>query len=453
MPDLDPGEVAALIPQSQPQPPPETRGVNFPSFGRTTLVVGIVLVAFAGTCLLLSNPSTSGKNAVASSQQLFETNPCDMAPNIPVDMTPTPPTPTAPKTPCPTITTTPPCATIAATPPCATITTAPPCATITTTQKKTTIRTTPALTPATTSPGPTTPATASSATTTATTLGPATTSPGPTTPATTSSATTTATTPGPATTSSAAVAPLAADAPSAINKYDLWGLHDLILASYACVACKDDTNARNEVQKATIDFAKLLPQLHPDETCRGALTTAVALGDGGDAEDAKLMLNAVADASWTCLHKDLTCNSTNWFCNVNDATARRLQDFGVEAGRRLSGPPPPSPGPPGPGPPVPPGPGPPVLPEPGAPHVLVSYKSVPKALSRVSAYTNVPDGLETLNLTLAACAEKNTVWSRACSYWAIMHTFGLRADAKSKGWEFLKSLVPMLAGGALMCEG
>jgi len=174
----------------------------------------------------------------------------------------------------------------------------------------------------------------------------------------------------------------------------------LVLASYACVACEGDADAKQKVQKATIDFAKLLPQLHPDKTCRDALRIASAIGDP------ERMLNAVAEASWECLDPALKCSSTKWFCNVDDATTRRLQDFSVETGRRL-------------------------LP-----------------LADLSSSGNVPEGVAS---KLSACAQTNTVWSRACSYWAIMHTFGLRADGTSKRGEFFMSLAPMLAGGALMC--
>eukprot|EP00929_Paragymnodinium_shiwhaense_P059720 TRINITY_DN29895_c0_g1_i1.p1 TRINITY_DN29895_c0_g1~~TRINITY_DN29895_c0_g1_i1.p1 ORF type:complete len:328 (-),score=78.22 TRINITY_DN29895_c0_g1_i1:742-1725(-) len=48
---------------------------------------------------------------------------------------------------------------------------------------------------------------------------------------------------------------------------------------------------------------------------------------------------------------------------------------------------------------------------------------------------------------------KTSRWPRACSYWSSMHLMAYRAEALSMGKRFLKSMVRLISGGALLCGG
>jgi len=52
---------------------------------------------------------------------------------------------------------------------------------------------------------------------------------------------------------------------------------------------------------------------------------------------------------------------------------------------------------------------------------------------------------------LGAC--KGSGWPRTCSYWVALHLMAFRADGLQLGAEFLHAVVPLLAGGALVCNG
>mmetsp|Transcript_98936 Transcript_98936/g.191057 ORF Transcript_98936/g.191057 Transcript_98936/m.191057 type:complete len:239 (-) Transcript_98936:706-1422(-) len=52
---------------------------------------------------------------------------------------------------------------------------------------------------------------------------------------------------------------------------------------------------------------------------------------------------------------------------------------------------------------------------------------------------------------LSSCSDSN--WPRTCSYWIALHQMAFRADALQRGAEFLHAVVPLLAGGALVCDG
>lgn len=52
---------------------------------------------------------------------------------------------------------------------------------------------------------------------------------------------------------------------------------------------------------------------------------------------------------------------------------------------------------------------------------------------------------------LGAC--KTSLWPRACSYWSSLHLMAYRADLLNKGTQFLHAVVPLLAGGSVLCEG
>lgn len=53
--------------------------------------------------------------------------------------------------------------------------------------------------------------------------------------------------------------------------------------------------------------------------------------------------------------------------------------------------------------------------------------------------------------SLGTC--KGSGWPRTCSYWVSLHLMALRADALQLSAEFLHAVVPLLAGGALVCNG
>merc|ERR1719331_3461283 len=108
-----------------------------------------------------------------------------------------------------------------------------------------------------------------------------------------------------------------ADAPQFLNKYDLWGIHDMLIAGYACPACNSLENgmksrAHASVQNAAVDLAVLLPKVHPIEECRvafqkviGAYEVLVELSR----ERTKDMIDEVAHASWTCIDSSANCDS------------------------------------------------------------------------------------------------------------------------------------------------
>eukprot|EP00931_Biecheleriopsis_adriatica_P037203 TRINITY_DN21352_c0_g1_i1.p1 TRINITY_DN21352_c0_g1~~TRINITY_DN21352_c0_g1_i1.p1 ORF type:complete len:261 (-),score=54.02 TRINITY_DN21352_c0_g1_i1:473-1255(-) len=52
---------------------------------------------------------------------------------------------------------------------------------------------------------------------------------------------------------------------------------------------------------------------------------------------------------------------------------------------------------------------------------------------------------------LGAC--KGSQWPRTCSYWSSLHAMALRADALGLSQKFLAAVLPLLAGGATLCEG
>lgn len=78
---------------------------------------------------------------------------------------------------------------------------------------------------------------------------------------------------------------------------DLWAVHDLLLAGYGAIFMKDGSAGKQEVKDATMEFALLLPKLHPHEPCRTALATALY----GSGQVGEASLKAAARASWECL--------------------------------------------------------------------------------------------------------------------------------------------------------
>jgi hypothetical protein len=57
---------------------------------------------------------------------------------------------------------------------------------------------------------------------------------------------------------------------------------------------------------------------------------------------------------------------------------------------------------------------------------------------------------ENTNL-LGAC--DGSLWPRTCSYWSSLHLMAERADASGNSAKFMNAVVPIIAGGALLCEG
>jgi len=53
--------------------------------------------------------------------------------------------------------------------------------------------------------------------------------------------------------------------------------------------------------------------------------------------------------------------------------------------------------------------------------------------------------------TLGVC--RGSQWPRACSYWSSLHSMALRADALGLGRAFMRATLPVLAGGATLCNG
>lgn len=56
-----------------------------------------------------------------------------------------------------------------------------------------------------------------------------------------------------------------------------------------------------------------------------------------------------------------------------------------------------------------------------------------------------------LQTKLGAC--RYSKWPRACSFWSSIHTMGVRADLLGKGTEYFKTILSIVAGGPLFCEG
>jgi hypothetical protein len=256
------------------------------------------------------------------------------------------------------------------------------------------------------------------------------------------------------------------DSPANINKYDLWAIHDLLLAGYAAPACdtmttgstpssrEDFLDSKNEhfktnftadsdksdcavkAMKASFNFALLLAQVHPVAECRSMIEDILPTKNdvtrdcnpGKKATCKKKqadIIDRIAAATWKCIDKDFTCSSTNYFCTTTDATARGVRSEG-EARRAIN---------------------------------ALRAKGV-------RANTFVPN--EDVASELQACKKVSlddnsktigTKWGRVCSYWSSIHTTALRVDALQDGSQekkdlkknFLTNLATMLASGAVMC--
>jgi hypothetical protein len=250
------------------------------------------------------------------------------------------------------------------------------------------------------------------------------------------------------------------DSPSNINKYDLWGIHDMLLAGYAAPACytfrvpgsklmdpslRDDAanlgnmdtwegnfsvnperdDCKKKVQAQVVVFARLLAHLHPIKGCREAIQAHIENGRLAG----RRFVDAVAETSWNCLSRHFACPRDDYFCRVQDTIAPGKTNH--QPGRQFR-----------------------------HLHKLRAY-----ALRDASFPPN--DGV---TRALGACRKVElhdntqqfgTKWGRACSYWSSIHVLALRADALAATWktdagadlkfEMLTSLATILAGGALLC--
>lgn len=204
------------------------------------------------------------------------------------------------------------------------------------------------------------------------------------------------------------------DSPKHINNYDLWGIHDLLIAGYACPGCKalvSQSNVEQEVRNAALEFAQLLTKVHPIQDCRTAIQTAISSVAPGE-EKGEVLIDSVAAVTWSCLDSSATCDSSSWFCSVGDFLNYGATMDKFPAGLEKA--------------PLPP----------------------PFAVGKTVACSNKH--------------KQNTHWNRACSYWASLHAMAFRADVIAQEtprvgiqarFSLLKTLAPMIAGGALLCEG
>jgi len=55
------------------------------------------------------------------------------------------------------------------------------------------------------------------------------------------------------------------------------------------------------------------------------------------------------------------------------------------------------------------------------------------------------------HVELGAC--QGSGWPRTCSYWVSLHLMAFRADVFRLGTEFVHAVIPLLAGGAVLCNG
>jgi len=180
---------------------------------------------------------------------------------------------------------------------------------------------------------------------------------------------------------------------ASIEPNDFWALRDLLLISYAGVFMQQGSVGHQVVQAHALDFAGMLPLLHPYAPCRDTISQVLASAPSGSyASDPnnKERLIAVAAAAWSCLPAKFT-------------TASFLTPFTTDMMGRLD----------------------------------LSY----------AAHMTIPVDPS----LLGACRESH--WPRTCSYWATMHAMSKRADALGVGDRFFDAFASMAAAGATMCAG
>jgi len=180
--------------------------------------------------------------------------------------------------------------------------------------------------------------------------------------------------------------------PSGTVPNDFWALHDLLLIGYSAVFMRQDSDGQKEVRQHAVDLARLLPQLHPHEPCRQMLTEAL----NGCTEDQETVVIA-AEVSWNCLPGKFTASS---FSSAFKAKAIERFESAFEG---------------------------------------AIMAKMPKLRERKASEA------------LGVC--RGSQWPRACSYWTSLHSMALRADALGLSRNLLRATLPVLAGGATLCNG
>jgi hypothetical protein len=171
---------------------------------------------------------------------------------------------------------------------------------------------------------------------------------------------------------------------------DLWGIRDMLLIGYSATFMKDGTEGARQVKDAALSLARLLPQLHPHAPCRTQVASALEVSSPAmDTEQLDIIKKAAA-STWACLPAKYTTSSFK-----GPFTEEMVGSIDKAIGGRF--------------------------PE-------------PKNSS-----------------LLGAC--QDSLWPRTCSYWSSLHIMAQRADLLGKSKEFMGAIVPILAGGALLCEG
>lgn len=173
---------------------------------------------------------------------------------------------------------------------------------------------------------------------------------------------------------------------------DLWAIHDLVAIGHSAVFMRPDSAGKKEVQDAAISLARLLPKLHPEAACRTAIEQELK---GAAGKSDAYLAAKVAEVSWSCLPSKLSTTSFDSSFVVDDSPSNDTKEWNLALEAKM-------------------------------PH--------PNA-----------------DVALRDCA--GSAWPRACSYWVSLHRMAFAADAQGLSKEYVNSIVPVLAGGALLCHG
>jgi len=183
---------------------------------------------------------------------------------------------------------------------------------------------------------------------------------------------------------------LEAAGPSGVKPDDLWGIRDFLLLGYDGTFMKPDSEGLRQVRASAMDLLDMLPQLHPHPACRQQMEQTLEQ----DAGDNISMLATAAEASWRCLPANLSGDD---FTSVYSASGIGNVDEAKRA-------------------------------------------RFPEFQAESSSRVN-----------LGACASSK--WPRTCSYWVALHLMAFRADALGLSARFLRSVMNVISGGALLCAG
>jgi hypothetical protein len=232
-----------------------------------------------------------------------------------------------------------------------------------------------------------------------------------------------------------------ADKPSQINKYDLHGIRDLLLVGYYgtmtlgphlkyqaqfCGETKvwgqktdeADFPGLQQLQQGVVDFAKLLPQVHPVKECRESMKTIAAAYSQASLtiKQGEEFVMKMADEAWKCIGV-----TKEWFItevkgvggvvtNIRAANGSRItygfEDWGLDSTEYMDS--------------------------------WMNYF--------------LAEGLQD---KMGACKSGHSMWLRPCSYWSAFHTMGMRADALGGDLpgRLFAGIAKIIAGGALFCGG